>query len=68
MFCAMHNHDDLIGGSEAALMLGVHRSTLGRWTQAGRISPVIQLPGRNGVVLYRRSDIEALGAEVTAGT
>jgi excisionase family DNA binding protein len=68
MFCAMHTDHDLIGGSEAAQLLGVHRSTLGRWTQAGRISPVVQLPGRNGVVLYRRTDIEALGAKVMAGT
>ncbi len=59
----MSNHDDLIGGSEAAQLLNVHRSTLGRWTQAGRINPVTQLPGRNGVVLYRRSDIDALIVE-----
>jgi len=64
----MHADHDLIGGSEAAQLLNVHRSTLGRWTQAGRITPVVQLPGRNGVVLYRRSDVEALDAEVTAGT
>ena len=63
----MSNHDDLIGGSEAAQLLGVHRSTLGRWTQAGRISPVIQLPGRNGVVLYRRTEIEALAEFEAAG-
>ena len=63
----MHTDHDLIGGSEAAQLLGVHRSTLGRWTQAGRIDPVVQLPGRNGVVLYRRTDIEALAQFEAAG-
>lgn len=62
----MTSPEDLIGGTQAAQLLGVHRSTLTRWTQLGRIAPVTQLPGRNGVVLYRRSDIEALSAEVEA--
>lgn len=59
----MDSNDDLIGGSQAAQILGVHRSTLSRWTQSGRITPVVQLPGRNGVVLYRRIDVEALSAD-----
>jgi excisionase family DNA binding protein len=60
----MAQDHDLIGGSEAARLLGVHRSTLTRWTQDGRLHPVTKLPGRNGVVLYRQSDIDALRARL----
>lgn len=63
----MQSDHDLIGGTEAAQMLQVHRSTLTRWTQAGRINAAVQLPGRNGVVLYRRTDIAQLAQSEAVG-
>ncbi|MDP9222276.1 MAG: helix-turn-helix domain-containing protein [Actinomycetota bacterium] len=54
---------DYIGSAEACTILGVHGSTLGRWVKAGRITPVTQLPGANGAMLFARADVLRLAAE-----
>jgi excisionase family DNA binding protein len=51
----------LLTTSEAADMLGVHRSTIVRWANEGRIKAV-SLP--NGRYKFHRADIE----EILAGT
>lgn len=56
---------NLIGSAEACERLGVDRSTLTRWVQAGRIKPAMKMPGARGAYLFRPSDVEALtNAEV----
>jgi DNA-binding transcriptional MerR regulator len=58
----MPSDHDLIGGSDAARLLGVHRSTLTRWTNKGLVVPALKMPGPKGVVLYRLADITAMQA------
>lgn len=50
----------LIGAAETARLLGVDRSTVSRWAKSGRLAPVEKLPGRNGTLVFNRTDIEAL--------
>jgi predicted site-specific integrase-resolvase len=50
----------LIGADEAGTILGVDRSTITRWAQAGKLAPIAQLFGRTGALLFAREDIEAL--------
>ena len=50
--------DDLIPTSEAAQILGTTVSTVNRWVAAGKLVPAIQGPGRTGVRLFRRQEIE----------
>lgn len=55
---------DLIGGAEAARILGIaHRSTLVRRVEAGTIPYLAQLDGPGGPLVFDRHDIEALAAE-----
>jgi predicted site-specific integrase-resolvase len=54
---------DLIGSAEACQILGIHGSTLGRWVKIGRITPVTQLPGTNGAMVFARVDVLRLAAE-----
>jgi excisionase family DNA binding protein len=61
--------DDLVTTAEACEMLGVERSTLIRWTHAGRppkITPAERLTvgGRYGAYRFRRADVEALAREL----
>ena len=56
--CAMHT-SDLIQSAEAASILGVDRSTLSRWVDAGKVQPALRGEGQNGPLFFRRSDIEA---------
>lgn len=54
---------DLIGTAEAARILGyVDKSTITRWVQDGRLNVAHRQPGRNGALLFKRSDVEALAA------
>jgi excisionase family DNA binding protein len=62
MLAPMPSTRDLIGSAEACQILGIHGSTLGRWVKAGRITPVTQLPGTNGAMLFARADVERLAA------
>jgi len=52
--------NDLIGTKEAARILGMAASsTLSRWVQIGKITPVGKLPGRTGSYVFTRDQIEA---------
>lgn len=51
---------DLIGSREAALLLGINRSTFTRWVKAGRLTPAHSLNGRTGALVFFRSDVERL--------
>lgn len=51
---------DLVKAREAAERLGVDIRTIHRWVAAGRLTPVIVVPGYKGALLFARADIEAL--------
>lgn len=54
--------DDLIDTTEACELLGgLHRSTLSRWVQIGRLAPARRV-GKN--FLFRRGDVIALRDEM----
>jgi hypothetical protein len=53
---------ELITSDEAAIILRVHRATVIRRAQAGKIPTYHQNPGRTGARLFERSVIEALAA------
>lgn len=60
----MHATDDLITTAEVADLASKDRSTVTRWVQAGRLTPAKRTPG--GLMLFRRSDIDAFLAEATS--
>jgi excisionase family DNA binding protein len=49
-----------ITASEAADRLGVDRSTLTRWVQAGRITPAYKAPGVRGAFLFDAAHVDSL--------
>lgn len=55
---------DLMTPGEAAKVLRVHRSTLGRWAKAGLVSAVTL---RSGHRRYERADVEAIRATGATG-
>jgi len=52
--------ENLIRVGDALKQLGVHRNTIVRWEQQGRVTP---LRGPGGVRYYRKRDIERLARE-----
>jgi excisionase family DNA binding protein len=52
-----------MSSAEAAHRLGVNRSTLTRWVSAGRITPVLTVPGYRGDFLFDPADVETLKLE-----
>lgn len=52
---------DLIPTATVAKMLGKSVATINRWAAEGdRLKPAIDMGGRTGARLFRRSDVEAL--------
>lgn len=51
---------DLISTKEACRILNKDKSTLGRWIKAGKLTPAFKGDGPNGIMLFQRTDIEAL--------
>lgn len=60
-----HPAHNLVTAAEAAETLGVDRSTLTRWAQAGRITEHIKVPGLRGPRLFERAEVERVAAERT---
>lgn len=58
----MPDTTEQIGSREACQILSIDKSTLSRWVAAGRLTPLVKLPGRNGAMLFGRSDVEALAS------
>ena len=50
----------LIGAAEAAEILGLERSTLTRWIQRKRITPLTKIDGARGAYVFDRADVVAL--------
>lgn len=57
---------NLLGASEACERIGIDRSTLTRWIQAGRITAAQKLPGPKGVYLFEPAEVERAAAEYAA--
>ena len=51
---------DEITVAEAAVLIGVDRSTINRWITRGRLTPTRKLPGRTGTTLVSSDDVLAL--------
>lgn len=66
MLPLMTNETDLIGAQEAARLLHVHRSTLTRMVQAGRLPEALKMEGHTGARLFRIADVEALRDELAS--
>lgn len=59
----MNNDVEHLTGAEAARRLHIDRSTLSRWVAAGRISPVIKLPGIRGPFVFEVAEVERVKAK-----
>lgn len=59
----MPTTDDLIGTAEAARIIKRQPRTIQRLVAAGRLTPVVTLPGKTGAHLFRRADVEAVRDE-----
>lgn len=59
----MFQTETLISAAEAALLLGIDRSTLTRWVKAGRIDAAHKNPHLNGALLFDRDAVVAVAAE-----
>ncbi|CAM4256751.1 MULTISPECIES: helix-turn-helix domain-containing protein [Corynebacterium] len=53
----------LIGGTEAARILGISRSTVNRRAAKGSLPVVSKLPGRLGNYLFDKDDILTMAAK-----
>lgn len=51
--------DDLLPTKAVAALFSTTVATVNRWAQEGKLTPAVEMPGRTGARLYRRSDIEA---------
>ena len=58
--------DELLTSTQAGLILGKSGRTVVRMAQKGLIKPATQLPGVNGALLFRRSDVERLAHQRAA--
>ena len=57
-------HDsDLVGSVEAAAIIGVDPSTITRWVEKKRLTPIAKAPGRYGAFLFTRTDVQRLARD-----
>lgn len=55
-----------MGSAEATTILDIHRATLIRWVEQGKLRAVHKLPSVNGAYLFDRSEVEALAERLRA--
>lgn len=51
--------DDLLPTKAVADLLGTTVATVNRWAIEGKLAVAVEMPGRTGARLYRRSDVDA---------
>lgn len=51
---------DLLSTRDVAEMKNVTTTTVARWVAAGRLTPVLRLPGIRGAMFFTPSDVAAL--------
>jgi DNA-binding transcriptional MerR regulator len=55
-----------ITSRQAAEVAGTTVTTINRWVAAGRLTPVLEVPGYNGARLFDPADVLALRSERTS--
>ena len=60
--------DTTLTSATVCSRLGIDRSTLVRWVQAGRIVPAFKFPTSNGAYLFEASEVERVHQLRTAAT
>jgi hypothetical protein len=55
--------DELVGASYVQELFGVHRATVARWAESGRLQMVGRIGG-NGTLVFRKVDIQALKDQI----
>ena len=53
---------DLITTAQAAQRRKVTQQTIRNWVAAGRLTPVLRLPGKTGALLFNVADVDALAS------
>ena len=53
---------DLITTAQAAQRREVTQQTIRNWVAAGRLTPVLRLPGKTGALLFNVADVDALAS------
>jgi hypothetical protein len=64
--CMAVDPKELINSRDACDEIGIDRSTLTRWVQLGKATPVMRLSGATGAYLFARDDVARLKAEYEA--
>lgn len=59
-------NDVLLTTEQSARRLDRSGKTIRRWAESGRLPIAQKLPGPNGALLFRETDVEALKAELSA--
>jgi excisionase family DNA binding protein len=67
MMARMDIEDTTVTSSTACEWLGIDRSTLTRWVQAGHLVPVFKYPGKNGAYLFERAEVDRVKRDRAAG-
>lgn len=62
----MSQSDKLLTSTQSGIILGKSGRTVVRMAHKGMIQPATQLPGVNGALLFRRSDVEELARQLAA--
>lgn len=53
----MAKNNQFMSSAETAARLNIHRSTLTRWVQQGKIAPVIKGDGVRGAMFFERKEV-----------
>ena len=61
-----HMPSDLLSTRDIAERKGVAPTTVARWVNAGRLTPVLRLPGIRGAMFFDPADVDALDAKPEA--
>lgn len=59
-------NDVLLTTEQVARRLDRSGKTIRRWAESGRLVVAQKLPGPNGALLFRQSDVDALSTELLA--
>jgi len=54
------NDDELLTTAQVAERVGKNVRTIGRWVEAGRLTPAHRLPGKTGALLFKSADVDEL--------
>lgn len=61
-------NDSLLTSRQVAERMRTTVTTVNRWVAAGRLEPVLQVPGYRGARLFDPASIDAMTEGITSGT